>query len=56
MKFYTTSKKLIKSVKDFYKITLYKAYKSVDKKEARGKKRIYGRFVVEELLANNYMI
>ncbi|MGI7707724.1 capsular polysaccharide biosynthesis protein, partial [Campylobacter coli] len=30
MKFYTTSKKLIKNVKDFCKITLYKAYKSID--------------------------
>ncbi|EPU1614383.1 hypothetical protein ACVUUU_001364 [Campylobacter coli] len=56
MEFHTTSKKPIKNVKDFCKITLYKTYKSVDKKEVRGKKWIYGRFVVEELLANNYMI
>ncbi len=33
MKFYTTSKKLIKNVKDFYKIVLHKAYKSIDKKD-----------------------
>ncbi|HEB9334865.1 TPA: hypothetical protein RZK38_001151 [Campylobacter coli] len=56
MEFHATLKKLIKNVKDFCKITLYKAYKSIDKKEVRGKNRIYGRFVVEELLANNYMI
>ncbi|EAK1720500.1 capsular polysaccharide biosynthesis protein [Campylobacter coli] len=33
MKFHTTSKKLIKNVKDFYKIVLYKAYKSIDKED-----------------------
>ncbi|EGK8165640.1 capsular polysaccharide biosynthesis protein [Campylobacter coli] len=33
MKFHTTSKKLIKNVKDFYKITLYKTYKNIDKED-----------------------
>ncbi|ENY9550747.1 capsular polysaccharide biosynthesis protein, partial [Campylobacter coli] len=33
MKFRTTSKKLIKNVKDFHKIALYKAYKSIDKED-----------------------
>ncbi|WP_173776756.1 capsular polysaccharide biosynthesis protein [Campylobacter lari] len=33
MKFHTTSKNLIKNVKDFYKIVLYKAYKSIDKED-----------------------
>ncbi|MGI7822138.1 capsular polysaccharide biosynthesis protein, partial [Campylobacter coli] len=33
MKFHTTSKKLIKNVKDFYKIVLYKAYKSIGKED-----------------------
>ncbi len=33
MKFHATSKKLKKNVKDFYKIVLYKAYKSVDKED-----------------------
>lgn len=33
MKFHTTSKKLIKNVKDFYNIVLYKAYKSIGKED-----------------------
>ncbi|MFG5105946.1 capsular polysaccharide biosynthesis protein [Campylobacter lari] len=33
MKFYTTSKRLKESVKNFYKIVLYKAYKSIGKED-----------------------
>ncbi len=33
MKFHTASKKLIKNVKNFYKIALYKAYKSIDEED-----------------------